>query len=274
MSQVNGKQLLSFIPAQGGRCSEDVALQIEAAIVSGAVRPGESLPSEREMQALFRTGRGVIREALRALKEKGLLEIRKGARGGAFVREPDGSNVGRSLALLLKLHHVSPEHVIEFRESMDRTITVLAIARGEASEKQRLLSGALRLREAARREPPDLDVLAEMDRDLNLSFGRMARNPVFEWVMSALQEGFGSRDHALYEDAEFREQTTDNWVETATRIAAGEPLKALSSIGHHYVLLRRRIQAGGGAGLAPTEFPSPCPDGGEHAGPVQDSGAA
>ncbi|NIQ94115.1 MAG: FadR family transcriptional regulator, partial [Desulfuromonadales bacterium] len=67
--------------------------------------------------------RGVVREALRALKQKGLIEIRKGARGGAFVKHIEVANVSESLALFLKLNRVSPEHLIEFRESVDQTIT-------------------------------------------------------------------------------------------------------------------------------------------------------
>ena len=79
-----------FSPAQVGRAGEDVALQIEAAILGEKILPGKSLPSERELQAQFQTGRGVIREAIRALKQKGLIEIRKGApRGG--LREEDRS---------------------------------------------------------------------------------------------------------------------------------------------------------------------------------------
>ena len=64
-----------FHPAQAGRAGEDIALQIEAAILNEKFQPGESLPSERELQTQFQTGRWVIREAIRALKQKGLIEI-------------------------------------------------------------------------------------------------------------------------------------------------------------------------------------------------------
>ena len=126
---------LQFTPARMGRAGEDVALQIEAAILAGKIQPGESLPSERELREQFQTGRGVIREAMRALKEKGLIEIRKGARGGAFVKEAEVANASESLALFLKQQNVSPDYLVEFRESIDRAITVLAIARADPAEK-------------------------------------------------------------------------------------------------------------------------------------------
>lgn len=234
-----------FKPAQAGRASEDVALQIEAAIVGGRLQPGQGLPSERDLQEQFKTGRGVIREALRALRQKGLLEIRKGARGGAFVKQVEVANVSESLALFLKQQRIDPEQLIEFRESVDRTITLLAITRAGQDEKHALVEGAARLEELAGHPAPDMAELAEMDRRLNIQLAAMSRNPIFEWIMRAVQLGFSSNDFALYEDREYRLKTAANWSQTAREIAAGEPLLALSSIGNHYVLLRRCVRERG-----------------------------
>lgn len=230
-----------FTPVKLGRAGEDVALQIEAAIISGQISPGEGLPSERELQSQFCTGRGVVREALRALKQKGLIEIRKGARGGAYVKQIEVGQVSESLALFLKQNHISPEHLIEFRESIDRTITTLAIARATAAQKQELVAEAARLRDFLGQEEPDMNALSEMDRELNIQLARMTGNPIFEWVMQAIQLGFSSNDYALYQDRDFREETIANWNDTAREIAADEPLRALSFISHHYVLLQRCV---------------------------------
>ncbi len=233
---------LRFTPARMGRAGEDVVLQIEAAILGGKIRPGESLPSERDLQEQFEIGRGVIREALRALKEKGLIEVRKGAKGGAFVKKVEVRNASESLALFLKQREVDPESLVEFRESLDRTITVLAVARGDAAEKRALMEDADRLAALSEAPEPDMDALVEMDRDLNIRLARMSRNPIFEWVMRALQLGFSSHDQALYADPYYRRETVANWGETTRQIAAGEPMRALSSIGRHYILLRNRLR--------------------------------
>jgi DNA-binding FadR family transcriptional regulator len=82
-----------------------------------------------------------------------------------------------------------------------------------------------------------METLAEMDRRLNIQLARMSRNPIYEWIMRAIQLGFSSHDHALYEDPYYRRETVLNWRETACQIAAGEPMRALSSIGRHYILL-------------------------------------
>ncbi len=224
-----------------GRAGEDIALQIEAAILEEKILPGERLPSERELQAQFQSGRGVIREAVRALKQKGLVEIRKGAKGGAYVKNIEVANVSESLALYLKQQHIGPEHIAEFRESIDRVITILAIARADASEKQELIAETNILQDMLDQAEPDKECLAKQDRVLNIRLAKMSKNPVFEWVMEAIQHGFSSHDYALYDEPEYRKKTVDNWRETAQRIADNEPMKALFSISAHYALLQQCV---------------------------------
>lgn len=231
-----------FTPVQVGRASQDVALQIEAAILNGRILPGQGLPSERDLQVQFRASRGVIREALRALTQKGLLEIRKGAKGGAFVKQIEVTQISESLALFLKQHAIDPVPLIEFRESIDRSITTLALARATSDERQALVALAGVLEAELRKPAPDLLAVGEIDRQLNLMLARMARNPIFEWVMAAVQSGFSSHDYRLYEAPAYRDQTAANWSDTARAIAANEPMQALACISRHYLLLARCVQ--------------------------------
>ena len=228
-----------FIPVQIGRAGEDIALQIEAAILEQKILPGGRLPSERELQTQFQCGRGVIREAIRALKQKGLVEIRKGAKGGAYIKNIDVANVGESLALFLKQQQVGPDDITEFRESIDRVIAVLAIARASESEKQGLVEDTEKLLQLLGDTQPDCDSLGKLDRILNIRFAKMSKNPIFEWVVEAIQHGFSSYDYALYNDHEYSRKTAENWRTTARYIAENNPMKALNSISAHYALLQR-----------------------------------
>lgn len=239
--KAEGLEEVCSAPLRAGRAGEDIALQIQAAVLGGKVRPGERLPSERELQVLFKTGRGVIREALQVLKHKGLIEIHKGAKGGAFVKNIEVVSISEAFALFLKQNQTDPMHLIEFRETLDLIITDLAIARGSLEHKQRLQAKAEAL--AAVAEQADMEQLAEMDRDLNLLFAKMAENPIFEWIMQAVQIGFSSLDNALYEDAEYRRYIVDNWRHTAQEIVRHDPVKAKSFISFHYIILRRKVAA-------------------------------
>jgi DNA-binding GntR family transcriptional regulator len=143
--------------------------------------------------------------------------------------------------LFLKQKQIDAEKLIEFRESIDETITVLAIARGSREEKKALYLKAVELSKIISSENPDMDMIGEADRELNILLAKMTKNPLFDWIMEAVQFGFSSYDYALYETEEFRRLTADNWKNTAFEILEGEPMKALSYIGYHYSLLRRCI---------------------------------
>lgn len=231
-----------FNPVQIGRASEDIALQIESAILSKKLIPGDKLPSERELQQQFGTGRGVVREAIQALKQKGLIEIRKGQKGGAVVCKVDVNHISESLALFLKQSDISTEKVAEFRECIDHNIVLLAINRATEQQKQVLLQTVEQLVDAASHTEPCLEVLGELDRELNLLIAKMAHSPIFEWIMHAIQQGFSSYDYALYQEQNYREQVVRNWQETVQYIIESEPLKAQSSINYHYRLLNKCIK--------------------------------
>ena len=62
--------------------------QIRLLMRQGQLQPGDRLPAERELCEHFGVSRVTVREALRVLEANGLVEIRVGARGGAFVRSP------------------------------------------------------------------------------------------------------------------------------------------------------------------------------------------
>lgn len=228
-----------FTPVTRGRASEEIALQIEVAIINGHILTGDKLPSERDLQARFGTGRGAVREALRTLEQKGLVEIKKGAQGGAFAKQVDVANVSESLALFLKQNNVDPKNLIEFRESIDRTITVLAITNSSSREKKQLVAMTRQLEKFLEQESPDLESMVELDRELNIRLSKMSGNPIFHWVMQAIQLGFSSHDFSLYKEPHFREATIANWLETAREIQACDTQTALSLVSHHYLLLRR-----------------------------------
>ena len=227
-----------FSRAQVGRASEDIALQIESAILNQTLLPGDSLPSERELQTQFGTGRGVIREAIRALKQKGLIEIRKGQKGGAFIKQVDVSNISESLALFLKQKNIGPGEVAEFRESIDHTIVQLAMARGTDAQKAKLVEAVEKLERLASASEPDVHDLTEADRHLNLMMAEMAGNAIFLWVMQALQQGFSSYDNNLYSDTEYCRKTVANWRTTVNSILDREPITLQASVSLHYFLLQ------------------------------------
>ncbi|PYS03236.1 MAG: hypothetical protein DMG16_06310 [Acidobacteria bacterium] len=71
------------------RTSKAVVRQLQDAFFSGRFRAGDRLPPERGLAEQFGVSRISVRDALRSLESSGLVEIRVGSNGGAFVREQD-----------------------------------------------------------------------------------------------------------------------------------------------------------------------------------------
>src|SRR5215470_14352587 len=89
------------------RVYEHIVAQIERAIYEGRLACRDKLPPERQLVREFGASRVAVREALRALEHRGLVEVRQGSAGGYFIREVDSTPVVRDLSTLFRLGRVS-----------------------------------------------------------------------------------------------------------------------------------------------------------------------
>ncbi len=115
-SKGNGSPRPQFRVVQTRRTFEEVAAQVRKLLFSGSLQPGDRLPAERELSQMLGIGRPALREALRALEVSGLITLRKGKVGGAFVTGGDPRVVSGGMADLVRLGKVSIEQLFEARE--------------------------------------------------------------------------------------------------------------------------------------------------------------
>jgi GntR family transcriptional regulator, transcriptional repressor for pyruvate dehydrogenase complex len=121
-----------------GRVSETITRRIRKAITDGRLAPGEKLPAEREMAERLRASRVSVREAYRSLAEAGLINIRRGAEGGAFIADFDPVPVSRNLTFLLRLGRTSHEELTEARALLEPSVARLAARRARGEDLERL----------------------------------------------------------------------------------------------------------------------------------------
>lgn len=117
------------------KASDILADRLRAKILGSAMRPGDQLASEAELISGEGFSRGTVREALRLLESDGLIEIRRGPRGGIRVTRPDLRQISRSVALLLTLAETSTRKFYEFRKLLEPAIA--AMAARSATDEQR-----------------------------------------------------------------------------------------------------------------------------------------
>jgi len=118
-----------FNPVSSSRISEVIVDQLRQLIRAGKLVPGDRLPSERSLCDRFGVSRVTVREALRVLEASGLVEIRVGARGGAFVTKPSSERVGEGLAELLTLAPMTASDVTEARVVFELGILPMVVER-------------------------------------------------------------------------------------------------------------------------------------------------
>jgi len=144
---------------------EQIAERLAADIRSGALAPGERLPSERELARTLEVSRASVREALASLQLQGVVETRKGA--GTFVAaRTGGAPVGEIP------HDASPSAVLEARLALEPAVARLAAARAQRD------STAENLLAAMEAEPVEIAVWNASDRLFHRQLAAMTGNPV------------------------------------------------------------------------------------------------
>jgi GntR family transcriptional regulator, transcriptional repressor for pyruvate dehydrogenase complex len=131
----NGGSVVEFEPIQQLRAHEYVAEQVRRHIALRLICPGESLPSERELAAIFGVGRPTIQHALRLLEADGLLVARRGRRGGTFVAEPAEDSLAMDELMTRVLRQRSEiEEVLVYRQAIEPAVARTAAGTRRGSD--------------------------------------------------------------------------------------------------------------------------------------------
>jgi DNA-binding FadR family transcriptional regulator len=165
---------------------QNVVDEIEGAILGGKLKPGDQLPPEMELKEMFGTGRGTVREALRVLEEKGLIVIRAGASGGAFVQEVDPSKLTQHLDLLVQSHSISANHIKEFREAVEPVVAALAAKRVSEADAVKLRSVFASAEKALNNG--DNGGFLKGDVAVHIAIAELTGNPLMTAVLTMVHE--------------------------------------------------------------------------------------
>jgi GntR family transcriptional regulator, transcriptional repressor for pyruvate dehydrogenase complex len=122
-----------FKAIQPSRISSSIMDQIKEAVFQNKLMPGDKLPSEHELMEQFNASRVTIREALRTLEYSGIVEIKRGARGGAFIKDQSSQVVTNFLQDMFATGKIKIADLTEVRLVLEPLSAKVAASRVKES---------------------------------------------------------------------------------------------------------------------------------------------
>ncbi len=170
-----------YLPIQTERLYEQIVEQIENHITTGQLKVGDQLPAEKALAEQFGVSRTAVREAVKTLREKGLIEILPGR--GTFVTTRTAKTVRQSLGLLMRFESGKDSvNLVEVREMLEPEIAALA-AKRITDEYIAAMAEAIQTMDTALE---NADVFVEADLDFHLALAEATQNPIIPILMDSI----------------------------------------------------------------------------------------
>jgi DNA-binding FadR family transcriptional regulator len=206
---------------------ESVAAAIENAIMSGEVKLGEKLPSEQSLAQQFGVSRNILREALRAVKARGLLDVRNG--DGTYISRPDSADLGDMLNRVVTLSDSTINHYYEIRFTLEVKACELAAQRATREDLRELESLVSRMgKNGAIKEK-----VTQLDYEFHLGVARATKNPLFPSFLQPLKKLMTGMFYYAFPSTEGRHDALRCHLEIVDAIRRKDPALAGAAMRRH-----------------------------------------
>ena len=228
----NGSVVLqtTFAPVNTENLSHLIAQRLTKAIEEDAIKPGEKLPSEKELMDLFKVGRSSVREALHSLVSLKLVEARAGK--GYYIRKPGAPLHGEDL-VQFTLSEQNFLDIMEAREEIEPRIARLAAQRVLPEDLEVIEQTYAKIEEEIRQGTYH-DY--RQSGSVHLDIARASHNSVFLQIMETLLPFFpsqvGRRSIPVQEEMRMHRKLID-------QLYAGDPDKIETLMREHLALTRK-----------------------------------
>ncbi|MHB1294563.1 MAG: FadR/GntR family transcriptional regulator [Anaerolineae bacterium] len=180
MLQQQPSSSMMYRPINKGGLTEQVATFIQDLILAGDLQPGDRLPSQRDLASQLAVSPAVVREAVRVLQERRLIEARAGS--GTYVLELGPDSISESLTLLFRQGIVTFQQLHVVRRVLEIEVAALA-ARASTPADLALMTECIRNMDAQLDCPT---AYCQADADFHLALARSTQNPIFPLLSIAL----------------------------------------------------------------------------------------
>ncbi|WP_434289129.1 FadR/GntR family transcriptional regulator [Celeribacter sp. SCSIO 80788] len=224
---------MPFQKIQAEKLSASVVRQIELLILRGILRPGERLPSERDLAERLGVSRPSLREAIAELSAKGLIETR--ANAGVFVADVLGSAFSPALVALFASHDEAVFDYVAFRRDMEGLAAERA-AKLASDTDLKVIDTIFRKMEAAhpKRNPAEE---ARLDAEFHLAIIEASHNVIMLHMMRSmfdlLREGVFYNRSVMFKQRTNRAQLLDQHRAINDALQGRDPEAARTAVTRH-----------------------------------------
>jgi GntR family transcriptional repressor for pyruvate dehydrogenase complex len=233
---------MPFQRVEAEKLSSSVVRQIEALILRGILRPGERLPSERELSDRLGVSRPSLREAVAELQARGLLATRAGA--GIYVADVLGSAFSPALIRLFAAHEEAVFDYIAFRRDLESIAAARAATYGSDTDLK-VIDTVFGKMEAAhtKRNPADE---AELDAEFHLAIIEASHNVILLHMMRAsfdlLREGVFFNRQIMFRNRTTRDLLLEHHRAINAGLQARDPEAAREAVVTHLSFVERALE--------------------------------
>lgn len=241
MARTNSRAEFEITPLARKRVSEAVAETIRKAIFEKKLSPGHKLPPEREMASRYRTSRVALREALRTLENEGMIVIKRGFGGGAFVSDFDNAlrALLDSLNTVVKLGRAKSAHLTEVRELLEPQIAHFATFRATPSDLREIELVVLAQEEEVRKG----SLSRRYDMEFHRLIAKATHNPVLAIVVSAINDSLRESIYRSKLSEEMRERVTSNHRRIFNALRDRNAQEAQKLMSDHVLVVQGHLEA-------------------------------
>ena len=228
-----------FEPVKSVRISDEILRQLRSAVFSGKLQAGDRLPNERHLALQFAASRTSVREALRALEQEGVIHVKKGMNGGAFIADVDHRLVTKPFQTLLQLRKVSMAHISEVRLIFEPEAARLAAERAKPADLEEMAAVIEQMRRVVEEGAPP----ASHDLKFHKLVARAAGNPILEMLSESMLEVASQVISNLHPSIDVLKHVVERHRQVFEAIQARDGERACALMSDLIVDVRRRLSA-------------------------------
>jgi DNA-binding FadR family transcriptional regulator len=221
---------------------QDIVDQIEKTIIDGRFKGGEKIASVRKLEKMLGVSSGTLREALRILQQKGLIEVKLGTKGGIFAKDPSTDSVREGLALLIRQRRISIGDLAEFRKVVEPGLFHQVVKNLTKSDIQALNQYLIKLKEHTEKGAAGWKGFLATEVDLRKALIKIGGNLIYESVLVPIHENIFAYGYLVSgKDANVEQAYTD-WSEIIQALEKRDAEKAGKIAIEHIARYAKKIE--------------------------------